>query len=1346
MHPNPHCRAALQRVIITLFAGWILSIPLFVFSQEKPAFRQYRYQNDFRFRRIGVAEGLSSPEVTAILQDRLGFIWVGTADGLNRYDGYDFLVFRNDPADSLSLSNNQVTSLLEDPDGFIWVGTAKGLNCFDPAKGTFLHYYADTLQQGKLRDDHIRSLHLDRSGLIWIGTNRGGLHMLDRAKGTFRFWMHKPEDPASLGNDCVQVIEEDTDGNLWLGTMGGLCFFDRKKGSFRTWSEEVDNPQALSQNWVNSVIQDPEGYIWAGATHGLNRLDPASGLFRQFWQEPKPFSLRANGHRILSFFIDRGGTMWIGTQWGGLYRYDYCNNLFYRAIYDISNPHSLSDNVVTCIFQDREGALWVGTGAGLNLLSPEPNPFRTIAYNAADTASLRDLNVLSFLEESSDTLWVGTERGGLLASSPPYEKFVSYPRGYRGWYPMIHALAPDALGNHWIGTMGSGFARLDRTAGKFGYWRFHPSNRNWIVTLLKDRQGDVWYGSLGGINLFCPETDTAFYYPFAPEDPLSRMTSAVTVIMEDSRNRLWVGTSKHGLKLFDGRTDRYKHLSLGISGVAAVLEDRKNRIWVATSDAGFFQYDPEGGIRRSFSVKKGLAGDAVSGIAEDASGYLWITSGNGLSRFDPERETFRNYDANDGLPSNSLTGIYRGPFTGQLFLATLGKGFGVFHPDSLSENTFVPPVVISSLQRIRREGDEMVVLDEKGISGKDRIRLSYRDDILTFRVAALSFRKSVKNQYSYMLEGFNDHWIPLGTKREITFTDLAPGRYTLRVKASNGDGVWNEEGVALKIRVVPPWYGSFGAWLAYLTIGALGVRSMHRFQLSRRLAAAETLRLKELDAFKSQFFTNITHEFRTPLTIIGGMAGQIRDNPERWMGEGLEMIERNSAQLISLVTQMLDLAKLESGSLPLKMQQGDIMIFLKYLVESFHSFAESKEIALLFEPELESLRMDYDPEKIQQIVSNLLSNAVKFTPGGGRVWLSASLKKDPEPALVLEVGDTGPGIPQEKLPYIFDRFFQAEPDAKNEGTGIGLALTRELIKLLGGQIGVRSREGEGAVFTVVLPVKTESPFSPAPLPVAQEPALDPGPGDLPMILIVEDNQDVVSYLSGCLEGQYRVEAAANGRQGIEKGIELVPDLIISDVMMPEKDGFEVCRALKADFRTSHIPIVLLTAKADVASRLQGLDCGADVYLPKPFHKAELLIQVRKLLELRKALREYYLSLATGAPRSAPETGDVEENAFVLHIRQQIEAHLSDPHYNVEHLCRDLAVSYSQLHRKLTALTGYSANHFIRYIRLCEAQRLLRGSDLTIAEAAFRAGFEDPGYFARAFKKEFGVTPKEWRGG
>lgn len=1340
-----------------VFLVWILSIPSFLPSQSYVSpgseFQQYRYSRDFRFRRLGVEEGLSNPYVTEIFQDRQGFIWVATADGLNRFDGYQFRVFRNVPEDPLSLSDNRVTALLEDSNGFIWVGTEKGLNRFDPYSEHFLHFFADTVQHGRLRDDHIRCLFMDRSGQMWIGTNKGGLHVFNPDGQTFECFRHVEGDPASLGDNCVKVIEEDRQGNLYLGTMGGLSFFDKGSRRFKTWTEDPENLDALCQNWVNAVLEDPEGYIWAGATNGLNRFDPETGLFqwREYWPNTrKPFWLGINGHRIQSLFLDRDKNIWIGTQWGGLYRFDWCQEQFFNASFDIADQASLSDNVVNCIYQDREGTLWVGTEAGLSLLYPYPNPFHVYTYNPADTNSIKDVNVNTFLEESIDRIWIGTDRGGLMEAPSDFSYFRQHPLGRR-WFPMIKDLLLDSRENYWVATFGSGFARFDRSAEKFQGKFYDPSNRSWILTLLEDSDCEVWFGSLGGLNCFDPETWEAAYFPFAPEDPLSRMTSAVTAFVEGPGQTFFVGTSRHGLKRFDRIAQKYEHYPFGSEDghgtksayISFIFEDHKKRIWVGTGDEGFYLFDPAQRSFRPFSEADGLPSNALTGMVEDDQGYLWITTGKGLSRFDPTRKTFRNYNVADGLPANALTSIYRGPYSGRIYLGTTGKGFGVFHPGELSENTVPPPVVISSLQRIRRQGDKMVLLDEKGISAKDAITLTHRDHIVTFEVAALSYLKSGNNQYAYLLEGFNNDWIPLGTKREFTFTSLHAGQYTLRVKASNGDGVWNEKGASLVIRVLPPWYASAWAYVLYLFLGGTLLLGLYRFQLSRRLAESEASRLKELDAFKNRLFTNITHEFRTPLTIIGGMASQIREDPERWMGEGLDMIERNSSQLLSLVTQVLDLAKLEAGSLPLKMQQGDILVNLKYLLESFHSFAESKGINLSFESTEEEIFMDYDPEKIQQIVSNLLSNAIKFTPDGGRVWMHVSTREIPGPTLLILVGDSGPGIPEEKLPKIFERFFQG--DGHEGGTGIGLALTSELLKLLGGNIDVESRIGAGSIFSVVLPITREaSQMAYLPQPVSTTIQFTKGTEKLPQILIVEDNHDVVSYLFSCLEGAYRLEVAYDGKQGIEKAITLVPDLVISDVMMPEKDGFEVCDTLKTDLRTCHIPIILLTAKADVESRLQGLECGADVYLPKPFDKTELLVQLRKLIELRETLRSYYLSLNSTTPLVQPENVSRVDDVFVQSIFQLVEEHLDDVGYTVDQLSRDLNVSYSQLHRKLSALTGYSANHFIRYIRLCEAQRLLKNSDLQIAEVAFQTGFEDPAYFARVFKKEFGMTPSEWR--
>lgn len=541
----------------------------------------------------------------------------------------------------------------------------------------------------------------------------------------------------------------------------------------------------------------------------------------------------------------------------------------------------------------------------------------------------------------------------------------------------------------------------------------------------------------------------------------------------------------------------------------------------------------------------------------------------------------------------------------------------------------------------------------------------------------------------------------------------------------------------------------------------------------------EAERLKELDAVKTRLYTNITHEFRTPLTIISGMADEIKEHPLEWLIDGTEMIKRNSRQLLHLVNQMLDLRKLETGKMTVDMVNGNVLPFLKYLFESFHSLASSKGIELRFVTSLPDLTMDYDAEKLQKIVSNLLSNALKFTPAGGQVELKLEIEQlevdgklyPPVPQLLISVSDTGIGIPQEKIPFIFDHFYQVDDthSRPSEGTGIGLALTQELVKLLGGTISLESQKEKGSTFKVMLPLTDHSPKSQSTETQAidVEATLPKPPVDNsesgtakrsrteksaeiinPTVLIIEDNADVVIYLKTCLWADYQLLVATNGKSGLEQAIENTPDLILSDVMMPEMDGFEVCKALKNDDRTSHIPVILLTAKADMESRLEGLDCGADAYLAKPFEPRELHLRIRNLLELRKKMQIYYLALTIGQSAKAEtlQKGQVEkrEDTFVQKARAIVEQNLDDAQFSTEELGKLLAMSRSQLHRKLTALTGLSPNHFIRYIRLGQARQRLLETDDNIAEIAYGTGFSDPGYFSRVFRQEYEMTPKEWR--
>ena len=651
------------------------------------------------------------------------------------------------------------------------------------------------------------------------------------------------------------------------------------------------------------------------------------------------------------------------------------------------------------------------------------------------------------------------------------------------------------------------------------------------------------------------------------------------------------------------------------------------------------------------------------------------------------------------------------------------------------------------------------------------ITLGHRDNVFSFEYAALHFRDPDNNRYRYRLEGFDKDWVEAGTERKVTYTNLKAGRYTFQVMASNADGVWNGEPLVVKLRLLPPPWRSWWAYWLYILVVAGILFSFYRFQLRRRLAEAEARRLRELDGVKTKLFTNITHEFRTPLTVILGMVKQIRENPKDWFSEGLEMIERNGKNLLRLVNQMLDLSKLEAGAMPVHVIRGDLIPFLKYQLESFRSLAESKGLQLEFLAEPESLVLDYDPEKMESIISNLLSNALKFTSKGS-IELRVSSQGDQY--FSIRVKDTGSGIPPESLPHIFERFYQASPltPEENETTpsaaipslggnrsgGIGLAVTRALVRLLGGTISVESEAGAGTEFTIVLPVVRQAVLAPGAADksvaesrriVYREPPASPrsetgmptAPAEAPVLLIVEDNTDVVRYLQSLLRHEYRIKLAIDGRDGLVKSFEYIPDIILSDVMMPGMDGFELCERLKTDIRTSHIPVILLTARADMSSRIEGLQHGADAYLIKPFHKAELLVRLEKLVELRRHLQARYANAGTGIiPQERPSLDD----AFMQQVRNIMEVHLCDEDFSIADLCTALDMSRAQLYRKFQALTDTSVGQYFRSMRLYKAKTLLLTTPLRISEIAFKVGFKDHAYFTRAFTDEFGKSPSKWR--
>ncbi len=1292
--------------------------------------------------------------VLEILEDHLGFLWLGTPRELIKYDGYSFhsysytpeatqlagpqfdrmrvsmltegaygdlwigsgferpgkpailrfdrqtesfIPYLFDPKDTLPVIRSAITSILADSQ-YIWVSTLQEKSLIrlkperkypDAESARDIPYEILNAEKGlRPDDDMIIHLHKDRKGQLWLAGKKG-LYLWEKQRDTFLYFESKDLTVPDIDRLCqIGSIAEGPDGKLWASTYrcGCILRFDPENQSYQYFPIQE----------TLELISDDEGKIWVGEWHGtggLGWLDPQTGKLTRIDIQPDELEFFPI-LRVREFLEDSYGMMWIGSMEGPLLKYNPQRAAFRWLKAEPANTNSLSHDWVTDIAQDSANNYWISTfGGGLTKWNPSDNRFTHFNTGPESSVDIGFDHIINLSVDQEGQIWYG--------------------------FPVI--------------------SRLDPVTGSV---KNYGDRGGTINTLYTDSKGWVWVGRYRSLGKYRPETgDSKIYAVVNPSEPNSR--KAVSGIMEDSRGDIWGGiiSGKDGFFRFNPSEERFEFFEA--PAATNFCEDRKGNIWVSTLD-GLFRVDPEDSSSKRYGLEAGLPHYTANCILEDDNGYLWVGTQNGLSRFDPEKETFRNYFTSDGLPSNSFSKACHKNENGVLFF---GGTFGIvyFHPDEIKDNQVPPKLAFTQLEILGepvevREGSPL----KQHISTTKKIELQHWQNDLAIHYAALHYKNPSKNRYQVMLSNYSEQWREVGTQRFANYTNLDPGNYTFRVRACNSDGVWNKEGIALSIRILPPWWATWWAYLLYLVVAFAVIYALYRFQLNRRLALLEAKRLKELDRFKTKLYTNITHEFRTPLTVILGVAKEA-------------IVQRNARRLLHLVNQMLDLSRLESGHLKLNLVQADVLAFLKYVAESFHSLAEQKDIELTFRAETEKWVMDYDPECLQQVVGNLLSNAVKFTPEGGSIELAVDthLRSDATGCLSICVQDTGRGIPEDQLPHIFDRFYQVDdsPTRQAEGTGIGLALTKELVGLMEGKIEVASAVGKGTAFTVWLPVRKEPDTSQGPLAGYQGPLSNPADwwekdagataaplsfnAQHPTILIVEDNRDVARYLTTCLQEDYQLRYAANGQEGIDIALEHIPDIVISDVMMPEKDGFELCKVLKQEERTNHIPIVLLTARADIASKLEGLEYGADAYLVKPFQREELEVRLRKLLELRQRLQARYKQ-----PDFQPDPAVRKEDAFVLKVKNFIFNNLDDDTFGTQELSDALHISRGHLHRKLKALTGKSASHFIRQVRLQEGYKLLKEGQLNVSEVAFRVGYKDPGYFSKLFSEAYGKPPSE----
>ncbi|GAA0557087.1 hybrid sensor histidine kinase/response regulator transcription factor [Chitinophaga japonensis] len=1343
----------------------------------------------YQFTRVDTDRGLSNNEINCIFKDSKGFMWFGTTSGLNRYDGYQFRIFRHDLRDSTSLPDNFIEKIVEGPDSLLWISTREGQHLYDPARDVFRRSVQAPLQAMGIPGEAVNDIVKDRQGNYWFLHPTAGIYCYLPARRQTLHVQHIPGDSSTPCDNSIAALAPGPDGHYWLLHNNGIL--EKMDGATRRIVYRNDHIYEQNGNRQPgyAMSADREGDLWIYSlreARGIWHFRQDSRRFAHYDQNSGP--LRLNNNIVRGVVQDNQGLVWVGTDHGGVNIIDKQRQSIHYLVNMPENSKSLSQNSITTLYKDNTGIVWVGTyKKGVNYYHEHIVKFPLYQHQPYNAHSLPYDDVNRFVEDAAGNLWIGTNGGGLIYFDRQKNTFTQYRHNPRDpgsiSSDVIVSLWIDHRQQLWIGTYFGGLDRFEQ--GRFVHYRHDPANpaslsNNSVWEIFEDSRQQLWIGTLGaGLNLFDPATQT--FRTWRRGQPNSIHSDYIAALLEDKKGQLWIGTD-NGIDVRHpqtGRITQYQHSdrphSLSNNNVLCLFEDSRGWIWAGTRE-GLNLFDPQQQQFRIFRREEGLPDNTVLNILEDSAHTLWMSTPNGLSNLRITRPLnskeytfhFRNYDASDGLQGaafneNAALRTRRGElvFGG-------GNGFNLFYPHTITQNKNVPPLVLTDFRIFNQSvqaGHKINgrVLLEQDITNTRQLTLKYGENVFSVAFAALSYFHPEKSRYAYQLEGFNKEWLYTGGQQRIaTYTNLDPGEYIFRVKASNNDGVWTPQPLELHIKILPPFWRTPLAFALYalLIIGALLLARrlmLERERLRYRIAQEreQAQRMHELDALKIRFFTNISHEFRTPLSLIITPLEKIIKSAEEGSMKGqLELVQRNARRLLNLVNQLLDFRKMEVQEIKLQTTEGDIVPFIRELTTSFSDLSEKKQVQLDFQSNVSSLPMQYDADKIEKIIFNLLSNAFKFTPEHGSV--SVTLQLQPDKVLAITVKDTGIGIPLEQQERIFERFFQHEGQGAllNQGSGIGLSITREFVKLHGGAITVDSAPEMGSCFTILLPVRTGSAPLPAPGTTATAttitppaPAAFPDPGrrarnsKKPLVLLVEDNEDFRFYLKDNLGLHYQVMTAENGQAAWQLLQQHRPDLVVSDVSMPVMDGLELCRRIRGQQATAHIPIILLTARSAETDQLEALERGATDFITKPFNFEVLLSRIRNLISQQDSLKQAFRKHIEAHPSEIAISSADEQ--FIQQALQVVEQHMGDPDFSVEDLSRALHMSRVSAYKKILALTGKTPIVFIRSIRLKRAAALLEKSQLSVAEVAYEVGFNNPKYFTKYFKMEYNMLPSAY---
>jgi signal transduction histidine kinase/ligand-binding sensor domain-containing protein/DNA-binding response OmpR family regulator len=1351
-----------------------------------------------------------------ICEDQDGNIWIAELNyGISKLDRMTGLYthFVHDANDSTTLSTNNTIRFFLDTHGYLWIACAKEgkyspviyLDRMDTRTGKVKRYRHDPEDETAIGGDavfawgngNVSKLNImeDTKSNLWIGIWHSGVNRYNRDTDTFTRFRHDSNDSTSLSSDSVAEISRSKNGDIWICTANGVNRYHYETNSFERFVHKPGNDNSLSKGYYTYAFQDNANRMWISHEYGFDTIDLSNGKINHV-QFNRSTESAVPRRPYLPVYADRYGYIWfafthLDEQVDGLSIYNPKLNLFHYYEDDRDSHDGLYLKWFYLYGIDHSDMNWTGSSDKiLNKTNPNTNRFFTIEKGEDSQYSLLSNSVRFIRPGKKDSvLWLGTSNGLTKYSwtTGKFEHFVNDPQNPNSLCNnTVTGVAEDESGDLWITTI-DGLSKMD-SLGNFVCFKHKIGDSTTLSDNLLfygleyDRNGFLWICTFhSGLNRLDLKNNKIKQFTKDENDPSSLDTQGeVYHVYNDKAGDLWVATDG-GISRYNYEKENFSSILKGITPIQ-FFEDRWNNFWVGTFFNGVIRLNRRTGEYHRFRADHPLTQCAVSDIVEDDDGALWISTNKGLVKYFPPDSSYMCIREEHGLPESLDLTVGAKRHDGQIVWGTWSKGLVQFDPKSIQLDQNPPRVVISDI-KISNEslpigGDSPLKLD---ISSTSRLELRYNQNDISFICAALHYVKPSKNQYAFWLENYDDDWYKSGTTRTATYTNLDPGKYMFHVKAANSDGLWNEKGRSLSIIIHPPWYATIWAYTIYILIVAGIVYVIWTTQLRRirlrdalQLKQVEAKKLQEIDHMKTQFIANISHEFRTPLTLILGpiesMLSKIKDAD---ILSNMTIMRRNAKRLQRLVNQLLDLSKIEAGKLALQVQENNIIPFVNRIVQTFESQAKFKNVRLSFKAEKKHLSAYYDHEKMENVLYNLISNAIKFTPEKGCVKVTVTLVSSDSrnfqnkslalcgEVIEILVTDTGKGIAKEHLNNIFNRFYQVDDkiETTNAGTGIGLSLTKELVELHYGEIFVESTPAKGSQFNIYLPLGKkhlqdhEILQSTAPIldgvEIGDQQSFQAQPvvseninSDSSTLLIVEDNADLRIYIKSILNSQYRIKEAKNGKDGLEKALTILPDLIISDVMMPIMDGFDFCKKIKTDERVSHIPVILLTARANMKSKIQGLDTGADDYIIKPFDETELNARVKNLIAQRQHLRARF-GQDILMPLKDITITSVDER-FLSRAVDVIGENLTNPELGPDFLGAKLGASRSQLHRKLKAIVNLSTTEFIRSIRLRRAAELVKNNFGSMTEIAYEVGFNNPAHFSRYFRLQFGCTPNKFR--